>query len=99
MIDSRMANVFVTFRSVTDLVFYVNMLFQVCFLLFHFVIRESVGFLCFFFLILLQFRIAYVTPESEVYQMVDDPAKIAGRYFRGKFRLDFFMVMPLPQVS
>ncbi|CAN6979708.1 unnamed protein product [Brassica oleracea var. botrytis] len=72
MIDSRMANVFVTFRSVTDLVFYVNMLFQ--------------------------FRIAYVTPESEVYQMVDDPAKIAGRYFRGKFRLDFFMVMPLPQI-
>ena len=54
------------------------------------------------FHILLQFRLAYVAPESTVVgagQLVAHPRKIARHYFRGKFLLDLFIVMPLPQVS
>ena len=53
------------------------------------------------FHILLQFRLAYVAPESTVVgagQLVDHPRKIACNYLRGKFFLDVVIVYPVPQV-
>ncbi|CAI9766502.1 unnamed protein product [Fraxinus pennsylvanica] len=50
--------------------------------------------------ILLQFRLAYVAPESRVVgagDLVDDPKKIALNYLFGYFIIDFFVVLPLPQ--
>ncbi|KAL0417313.1 UNVERIFIED_CONTAM: putative cyclic nucleotide-gated ion channel 20, chloroplastic [Sesamum latifolium] len=50
--------------------------------------------------ILLQFRLAYVAPESRVMgagDLVDDPKKIARNYFFGYFLIDLFVVLPLPQ--
>ncbi|BAF10182.1 probable cyclic nucleotide-gated ion channel 20, chloroplastic [Oryza sativa Japonica Group] len=55
----------------------------------------------YFLHMLLQFRLAYVAPESRVVgagDLVDEPKKIAVRYLRGYFLLDFFVVLPLPQV-
>ncbi|CAH8284489.1 unnamed protein product [Eruca vesicaria subsp. sativa] len=75
VIDWPMAKAFVAVRSVTDVLFSVN--------------------------ILLQFRLAYVAPESTVVgagQLVDHPRKIARHYFFGKFLLDLFIVMPFPQI-
>ncbi|CAN8270239.1 unnamed protein product [Cochlearia groenlandica] len=75
VIDWPMTKAFVAVRSVTDVIFAMN--------------------------ILLQFRLAYVAPESTVVgagQLVDHPKKIALHYFRGKFFLDLFIVMPLPQI-
>lgn len=51
--------------------------------------------------IFLQFRLAYVAPESRVVgagDLVDQPKKIALHYLRGYFLLDLFVVLPLPQV-
>ncbi|VVA98022.1 unnamed protein product [Arabis nemorensis] len=51
--------------------------------------------------ILLQFRLAYVAPESRIVgagQLVDQPGKIARNYIRGKFCLDLFIVLPIPQL-
>ncbi|GFP88478.1 probable cyclic nucleotide-gated ion channel 20 chloroplastic [Phtheirospermum japonicum] len=51
--------------------------------------------------ILLQFRLAYVAPESRVMgagDLVDDPKKIARHYLFGCFILDLFVVLPLPQI-
>ncbi|KQK19073.1 hypothetical protein BRADI_1g46260v3 [Brachypodium distachyon] len=50
---------------------------------------------------LLQFRLAYVAPESRVVgtgDLVDEPKKIAMRYLRGFLAFDLFVVLPLPQV-
>uniref|UniRef100_A0A1J3J5H4 Putative cyclic nucleotide-gated ion channel 19 n=2 Tax=Noccaea caerulescens TaxID=107243 RepID=A0A1J3J5H4_NOCCA len=50
---------------------------------------------------LLQFRLAYVSPESRIVgagQLVDQPRKIASNYIRGKFFLDLFIVIPIPQI-
>ncbi|XP_042453962.1 probable cyclic nucleotide-gated ion channel 20, chloroplastic isoform X2 [Zingiber officinale] len=50
---------------------------------------------------ILQFRLAYVAPESRVVDtgdLVDQPKKIALNYLRGYFFLDLFVVLPLPQV-
>ncbi|XP_038987401.1 probable cyclic nucleotide-gated ion channel 20, chloroplastic [Phoenix dactylifera] len=50
---------------------------------------------------LLQFRLAYVAPESRVVgagDLVDQPKKIALHYLRGFFIIDVFIVLPLPQV-
>ncbi|XP_074587660.1 putative cyclic nucleotide-gated ion channel 20, chloroplastic [Curcuma longa] len=50
---------------------------------------------------LLQFRLAYVAPESRVVgagDLVDQPKKIALNYLSGYFLLDLFVVLPLPQV-
>ncbi|XP_042393069.1 probable cyclic nucleotide-gated ion channel 20, chloroplastic isoform X2 [Zingiber officinale] len=50
---------------------------------------------------ILQFRLAYVAPESRVIDigdLVDQPKKIALNYLRGYFFLDLFVVLPLPQV-
>ncbi|CAN8258977.1 unnamed protein product [Cochlearia groenlandica] len=55
----------------------------------------------FFINILLQFRLAYVAPESRVVgagQLVDHPRKIARNYFLGKFILDLIILVPLPQI-
>lgn len=56
-----------------------------------------------FFLIhmALQFRTAYIAPSSRVFgrgELVIDPARIAKRYLRGYFIIDFLSVLPLPQV-
>ncbi|CAL9102463.1 unnamed protein product [Musa textilis] len=51
--------------------------------------------------IILQFRLAYVAPESRVVgagDLVDQPKKIVLHYLRGYFCLDLFVVLPLPQV-
>ncbi|KAK4782004.1 hypothetical protein SAY86_016106 [Trapa natans] len=51
--------------------------------------------------ILLQFRLAYVAPESRVVgagDLVDHPRKIALNYLLGYFFLDLFIVLPLPQI-
>ena len=53
-------------------------------------------------ILLFQFRLAYVAPESRVVgadDLVDEPKKIAVHYLRGYFLLDFFVVLPLPQVT
>lgn len=52
--------------------------------------------------IFLQFRLAYVAPESRVVgagDLVDHPKKIAINYLSGYFVVDFFIVLPLPQVN
>ncbi|KAH6770523.1 cyclic nucleotide-binding transporter 1 [Perilla frutescens var. hirtella] len=51
--------------------------------------------------ILLQFRLAYVAPESRVMgfgDLVDEPIKIARNYLFGYFIVDLFIVLPLPQI-
>ncbi|KAL5545151.1 hypothetical protein UlMin_008935 [Ulmus minor] len=51
--------------------------------------------------IFLQFRLAYVAPESRVVgagELVDHPKKIALNYLHGYFLIDFFIVLPLPQI-
>lgn len=50
---------------------------------------------------LLQFRLAYIAPESMVVgagDLVDHPKKIAVNYLKGYFLIDFFVVLPLPQI-
>jgi len=50
----------------------------------------------------LQFRLAYVSPESTVVgagDLVDHPKKIALHYLKGYFLFDLFVVFPLPQVN
>ncbi|KAJ6868354.1 hypothetical protein NC651_033428 [Populus alba x Populus x berolinensis] len=51
--------------------------------------------------IFLQFRLAYVAPESRVVgagELVDHPKKIAKHYLQGCFFIDLFVVLPLPQI-
>ncbi|KAK2664629.1 hypothetical protein Ddye_003203 [Dipteronia dyeriana] len=55
----------------------------------------------YFLNILLQFRLAYVAPESRVVgagELVDHPKKIALNYILGHFFIDLFVVLPLPQI-
>ncbi|KAI7738647.1 hypothetical protein M8C21_003629 [Ambrosia artemisiifolia] len=50
---------------------------------------------------LVQFRLAFISPESRVVgagDLVDDPRKIALHYLSGYFFLDLFVVLPLPQI-
>ena len=50
----------------------------------------------------MQFRLAYVAPESRVVgagELVDHPKKIAKHYLQGCFFIDLLAVLPLPQVS
>ncbi|KAJ6760107.1 CYCLIC NUCLEOTIDE-GATED ION CHANNEL 15-RELATED-RELATED [Salix purpurea] len=75
-IDWGMTKAVVSFRSLTDAIYLLN--------------------------ILLQFRLAYVAPESRVVgagELVDHPKKIAKHYLQGFFFVDLFLVLPLPQVS
>ncbi|XP_048138308.1 probable cyclic nucleotide-gated ion channel 20, chloroplastic isoform X2 [Rhodamnia argentea] len=51
--------------------------------------------------ILLQFRLAYVAPETRVVgagDLVDHPKRIALNYLRGYFFIDLFVAFPLPQI-
>lgn len=48
-----------------------------------------------------QFRTAYIAPSSRVFgrgELVIDPTKIAKRYLRRYFIVDFISVLPIPQV-
>ncbi|CAH9132343.1 unnamed protein product, partial [Cuscuta epithymum] len=50
---------------------------------------------------LLQFRLAFIAPESTVMgvgDLVDHPKEIALHYLKGRFSLDFFDVLPFPQI-
>ncbi|KAL7178491.1 hypothetical protein ACSBR1_041954 [Camellia fascicularis] len=63
------------------------------------VFRSMTDFI-YFIHILLQFRLAYVAPESRVVgagELVDHPKKIALNYLFGYFLIDLFIVLPLPQ--
>ncbi|XP_039156852.1 probable cyclic nucleotide-gated ion channel 20, chloroplastic [Eucalyptus grandis] len=51
--------------------------------------------------ILLQFRLAYVAPETRVVgagDLVDHPKRITLNYLRGYFFIDLFVAFPLPQI-
>ncbi|KAK3408745.1 hypothetical protein EUGRSUZ_J00919, partial [Eucalyptus grandis] len=51
--------------------------------------------------IYIRFRTAYVAPSSRVFgrgELVIDPSKIAQRYLRRGFWIDFIAALPLPQV-
>ncbi|KAL8202024.1 hypothetical protein R6Q57_011171 [Mikania cordata] len=57
--------------------------------------------LIYFMHMLVQFRLAFISPESRVVgsgDLVDDPRKIALHYLSGFFLLDLFIVFPLPQI-
>ncbi|KAF3652922.1 putative cyclic nucleotide-gated ion channel 20, chloroplastic [Capsicum annuum] len=65
------------------------------------VILRSITDIIYLMHILLQFRLAYVAPESRVVgsgELVDHPKKIAINYLTGYFAIDFFIVLPLPQI-
>lgn len=51
--------------------------------------------------VFLQFRTAYAAPSSRVFgsgELVIDPMLIAMRYIKSYFLMDFFALLPLPQV-
>lgn len=51
--------------------------------------------------LIIKFRTAYVAPSSRVFgrgELVMDPKKIARRYVRSDFFIDFIATLPLPQV-
>ncbi|XP_061355806.1 probable cyclic nucleotide-gated ion channel 20, chloroplastic isoform X1 [Gastrolobium bilobum] len=63
-------------------------------------LRSVIDFL-YFLNILLQFRLAYISPESRVVgagDLVDGPWEIASNYMKGYFFLDFLVVLPFPQI-
>ncbi|KAL9324369.1 hypothetical protein ACSQ67_009226 [Phaseolus vulgaris] len=65
------------------------------------VIVRSMNDFIYFLHILLQFRLAFVSPESRVVgagDLVDHPKKIALHYLKGYFLIDLFVVFPLPQI-
>ncbi|KAK4362672.1 hypothetical protein RND71_017913 [Anisodus tanguticus] len=65
------------------------------------VILRSITDIIYLIHILLQFRLAYVAPESRVVgagDLVDHPKRIAINYLSGYFAIDFFSVLPLPQI-
>ncbi|XP_061355810.1 probable cyclic nucleotide-gated ion channel 20, chloroplastic [Gastrolobium bilobum] len=64
-------------------------------------ILRSMNDFVYFCNILLQFRLAYVSPESRVVgagDLVDQPKKIALNYLKSYFLFDLFVVVPLPQI-
>ncbi|XP_027924312.1 probable cyclic nucleotide-gated ion channel 20, chloroplastic isoform X1 [Vigna unguiculata] len=65
------------------------------------VIVRSMNDFIYFLHILLQFRLAFVSPESRVVgagDLVDHPKEIAFHYLKGYFLIDLFVVFPLPQI-
>ncbi|KAK7314722.1 hypothetical protein VNO77_33249 [Canavalia gladiata] len=65
------------------------------------VLLRSMNDFIYFINILLQFRLAYVSPESRVVgagDLVDHPKKIALHYLQSYFLIDLFVVFPLPQI-
>lgn len=66
-----------------------------------FVVLRSLTDFIYLLNMLLQFRLAYIAPESRVVgagELVDHPKKIAVNYLRRYFFLDLFVVLPLPQI-
>ncbi|XP_043715932.1 probable cyclic nucleotide-gated ion channel 20, chloroplastic [Telopea speciosissima] len=66
-----------------------------------FVVLRSVTDFIYLLHMLLQFRLAYVAPESRVVgsgDLVDHPKKIAVHYLCTYFLIDAFIVLPLPQI-
>lgn len=66
-----------------------------------FVVFRSMTDLIYLLHMLLQFRLAYVAPESRVVgsgDLVDHPKRIALHYLSGYFLIDVFVVLPLPQI-
>lgn len=64
------------------------------------VVRSTTDFV-YFLHMLLQFRLAYIAPESRVVgagDLVDDPREIAHHYVSRYFLVDLFVVLPLPQI-
>ena len=52
--------------------------------------------------VIMKFRISYVSPSSRVFgkgELVMDRNKIAVRYLKSEFLIDFIAALPLPQVS
>ncbi|CAL0312331.1 unnamed protein product [Lupinus luteus] len=75
VINWPMTTILVLLRSMTDFVYFIN--------------------------IILQFRLAYVAPESRVVgagELVDHPKRIALHYLQTYFVIDLFIVLPLPQI-
>ncbi|XP_017437978.1 probable cyclic nucleotide-gated ion channel 20, chloroplastic isoform X1 [Vigna angularis] len=65
------------------------------------VIVRTMNDFIYFLHILLQFRLAFVSPESRVVgagDLVDHPKEIAFHYLKGYFLVDLFVVFPLPQI-
>ncbi|KAL4578826.1 hypothetical protein LXL04_014957 [Taraxacum kok-saghyz] len=65
------------------------------------VIFRSMTDLIYLLHILVQFRLAFVSPESRVVgagDLVDHPRKIALHYLSGFFFLDLFIVLPIPEI-
>lgn len=65
------------------------------------VIFRSLTDFVYFLHIFLQFRLAFISPESRVVgagDLVDHPKKIAVHYLSSYFFLDLFVVLPLPQI-
>ncbi|XP_042501462.1 probable cyclic nucleotide-gated ion channel 20, chloroplastic isoform X3 [Macadamia integrifolia] len=66
-----------------------------------FVVLRSMTDFIYLLHMLLQFRLAYVAPESRVVgagDLVDHPKKIALHYLSTYFLIDVFVVLPLPQI-
>ncbi|XP_054794945.1 probable cyclic nucleotide-gated ion channel 20, chloroplastic [Prosopis cineraria] len=62
---------------------------------------RSINDFVYFLNMLLQFRLAYVAPDSRVVgagDLVDHPTKIALHYLHSCFFVDLFVVFPLPQI-
>ncbi|KAI4326324.1 hypothetical protein MLD38_031650 [Melastoma candidum] len=65
------------------------------------VFSRSITDIIYFLHILLQFRLAYVSPETRVVgagDLEDHPRKIAIHYLRSYFFIDLFVALPLPQI-
>ncbi|KAF8014594.1 hypothetical protein BT93_H0420 [Corymbia citriodora subsp. variegata] len=65
------------------------------------VVLRSMTDLIYLLHILLQFRLAYVAPETRVVgvgDLVDDPKRIFLHYLRGYFFIDLLVAIPLPQI-
>ncbi|KAK3415030.1 hypothetical protein EUGRSUZ_H00603 [Eucalyptus grandis] len=65
------------------------------------VVFRSMTDLMYLFHILLQFRLAYIAPETRVAgagDLVDHPKRIFFHYLRGHFLLDLLVAVPLPQM-
>ncbi|XP_023519574.1 probable cyclic nucleotide-gated ion channel 20, chloroplastic isoform X1 [Cucurbita pepo subsp. pepo] len=65
------------------------------------VVFRSMTDFVYFLHMLLQFRLAYVAPETRVVgagELVDHPKKIAKNYLKGNFFIDVLVVLPLPQI-
>ncbi|XP_050122784.1 probable cyclic nucleotide-gated ion channel 20, chloroplastic isoform X8 [Malus sylvestris] len=89
VLDRPLTTTLVVFRSITDFIFLLHILLQK---------NES---LSPSLPLSLQFRLAYVALESTVVggvELVQHPKKIALNYLQGYFLLDFFIVLPLPQI-